>query len=70
MKAAPLFDALTALHIAVTAKHTDDFKIPHAMWMKLMQAEIGLRQALQEAALEVPIEDARTPALIGQGGES
>jgi hypothetical protein len=56
MKAAPIFDALTALHMAVCADRDGVLKIPHPLWMKLMQAEIGLRQALKDAGLELPVE--------------
>jgi len=70
VKAAPIFDALTALHMVVEAGKTTPSAISSSLWSKAMQAEVGLRWALKEAGLEVPIEDARTPALIGQRGES
>jgi hypothetical protein len=57
MKAAPIFDALTALHMVVASKHTP--AIPHDLWLRAMHAEVGLRQALQEAGLQIEI-DAKT----------
>jgi hypothetical protein len=30
--------------------------LPHDLWLRAMQAEVGLRQALKEAELEVPVE--------------
>ena len=56
VKAAPIFDALAALHMVATAKASDDTKIPHALWLKVMHAEVGLRQALKEANLELPVD--------------
>lgn len=56
MNAAPIFDALTALQLAVTAKPSPECRIPHQLWMKLLHAEVGLRQALKEAGLQVPVE--------------
>ncbi len=56
MKAAPIFDALTALHMVVSAKPTKDCLIPHALWLRAMQAEVYLRQALKDAGLEMPVE--------------
>lgn len=55
MKAAPVFDALTALQLALSAK-SPDTRIPAALWMKLLHAEVGLRQALKDAGLELPVE--------------
>lgn len=54
MNAAPIFDALTALHMVVASKHTP--ALPHDLWLKAMHAEVGLRQALKEAGLQVPVE--------------
>jgi len=56
MKAAPIFDALTALHMVVTAKQDSNCKLPHDMWLAAMQAEVHLRRALTEAGLELPVE--------------
>lgn len=52
MKAAPVFDALTALQLALSA----NTYIPPALRMKLLHAEVGLRQALKDAGLELPVE--------------
>ena len=54
MKASPIFDALTALHMVVASKHTP--ALPHDLWMRCMQAEVYLRQELKEAGLELPVE--------------
>ena len=51
VKAVPLIDALSALRLVLAAPG-----IPHALWMKVMHAEVGLNQALKEAELEVPVE--------------
>lgn len=56
MKAAPVFDALTALQLALSAQPSPECRIPHGLWMKLLHAEIGLRQALKEASLQFPVE--------------
>lgn len=56
MQAAPIFDALAALHMVVAAKESNECRIPSALWSKLMQAEVGLRWALKDAGLEVPVE--------------
>lgn len=56
MQAVPIFDALTALHMLVTAKSSDSFKLPHDLWLKAMQAEVGLRQALKDAGLQIEVE--------------
>lgn len=56
MNATPIFDALTALHMIVEAGKTSPNTISSSLWAKAMQAEVGLRWALKEAGIQVPVE--------------
>lgn len=56
MKAAPIFAALEALRAITCAKPESAARIPHDLWMLAMKAEIGLRQAMDDADLQVAVE--------------